>query len=98
MIGLSGLDQMRTHPRAAMERIDLYLDRLEAPAPLPAPDDRTAHDLIRMAGLRGLTALAESPRTFDRTGDRSARIQDLRETALETARALRRRRETGEGP
>jgi signal transduction histidine kinase/CheY-like chemotaxis protein len=94
----AGPAEVASHLAAAARRIDSLLVCLEDPAPMLDPDDQTAHDLIGMAGLLGLAALAERLRAFDQAADRRGQVQGLRETALETSRALRRRRETGEGP
>ena len=78
-----GLDRLHATLDQALTRIEALLPWLDRPA---APDDRTAHDLIGMAGLLGLTSLGQALAAFERD---PGTADALRAAAAETIASLK---------
>ncbi len=90
-----------THLGTAMRRIGdllILLERPDAHEPRPPADfadtvGDAVHDLVGVAGLLGLTALAANLRWFDTSLDRAAPAAALRDAAAAALAALRRQQE-----
>jgi signal transduction histidine kinase/DNA-binding response OmpR family regulator len=85
---------LATHLGTAARRIGDLLGLLERPGAHENPAVRDAvHDLIGVAGLLGLTALAANLRWFDTASDREAPAAALHDAATAALRTLHREQE-----
>jgi hypothetical protein len=77
-----------------VRRIEALHILLESPGAPENPAVRdTAHDLVGVAGLLGLTAFSLSLRSFDTARDRAAVAGQLHKAATAAAGALHRQQE-----